>query len=387
MRLVRFVVAWFLLAACFASAQDPSEVKVQAPTRLDWAFACRGFGPKAAVLPDDYDSRKQRYLLFAPAGTDGKTPLPLILFISPGDGPTGWNQWRDVCRKHGILFASPYSAGNKVPAGRRTRVILDVLDDVRRRHPVEPDRTYLAGFSGGGRMACAIAYSLPELFGGVIPVCGTNPIVEPTYLRHRIVDRLSVALVTGEKDFNRKENEAYMEPWLKELGVRTRLWVVPKVGHAIPGEATNAAVFAWLEEDRKRRRADGAAYPMLAWKLDAPSEAEQAAGFLAAARKDLADPRRVWRGVVLLQGAVRRWPNTTAGKKAAALLQEIVQDAERLRRVEEQGGRDERLSLAAQARALDRFGQQAVAERTWRLLAEAHPDTPEGKEARRRLDR
>ena len=41
-------------------------------------------------------------------------------------------------------------------------------------------------------MACTIAYALPEYFGGLIPVCGTNPLPRLTYLRHRAEDRLSV---------------------------------------------------------------------------------------------------------------------------------------------------------------------------------------------------
>jgi len=63
-----------------------------------------------------------------------------------------------------------------VPAGQRTRIVLDMLDDVRRHQRIDADQTYITGFSGGGRMACAIGFALPEYFGGVAPVCGTNPI-------------------------------------------------------------------------------------------------------------------------------------------------------------------------------------------------------------------
>ena len=43
-----------------------------------------------------------------------------------------------------------------------------------------------------------LAARLPEYLGGVIPVCGTNPLNRLDYLRHRVHDRLSVAFVTGE---------------------------------------------------------------------------------------------------------------------------------------------------------------------------------------------
>src|SRR5207248_6316496 len=138
---------------------------------------------------------------------------PLVLFISPGNQPGGWSAWQKVCETQRVLFASPFSAGNEVSAGQRARIILDVLDDVRRQYRVDPEQTYLTGFSGGGRMACAIAFALPEYFGGVAPICGTNPLPGSAYLRHRVHDRLAVAFITGETDFNRKEDEVYMAPW------------------------------------------------------------------------------------------------------------------------------------------------------------------------------
>src|SRR6266480_1716891 len=96
-------------------------------------------------------------------------------------GNLGFTQTAPADRK----VAAPYGAGNSTPAGQRARIILDVLDDVRRQYAIDPDLTYLTGFSGGGRMACAIGFALPEYFGGVIPLCGTNTIGAPTYLRHR----------------------------------------------------------------------------------------------------------------------------------------------------------------------------------------------------------
>ena len=91
-------------------------------------------------------------------------------------------------------------------------------------------------------MACTIGFALPQYFGGVIAICGTNPLPKLDYLRHRVHDRLSVAFVTGANDFNRKENEDFMFPLFQDLSIRSRLWVVPKLGHGIPGPDVLAAV-------------------------------------------------------------------------------------------------------------------------------------------------
>ena len=365
------------------AAQALKEVKVEAPTRLDWEFAVSGFGPAAVKLPKDYDSTQQRYHLFVPrnyAQTKDKA-WPMVVFISPSDAPAGWSAWQKVCEAEGIFFCSPFKAGNNCPAGQRTRIVLDMLDDVRRHFAIDSDQTYLGGFSGGGRMACAIGFALPEYFGGIIPVCGTNPCRPLTYLRHRIHDRLSVAFVTGEKDFNRKENEEYMFPYFQELGIRTKLWV-PKVGHALPPADVAVEVHAWLTADLKRRAQNARDYPGLSvGPQAAPTAKEQAAGLLSAAQAELGKQDRVWQGVALLQGVTTRWGKLEPAKEARALLQKIGKDENLLKLIEEQGAADEIRSLTAQAKGLERFGQTKKAIEAWEILARNYADTPVGQKA------
>jgi predicted esterase len=388
LRLLITAMAVHLGSALLSAQTSLPERKVAKPTRLDWEFACQGFKPAERKLPAGYDSAKQRYQLYVPKGTSKDKPLALVLFISPGDGPQGWKNWQKPCEKEGVLFASPFGAGNSTQPGHRTRIILDVLDDVRRQYAIDPDRTYLTGFSGGGRMACAIGFALPEYFGGVIPVCGTNPLSGPTYLRHRLEERLSVAFVTGETDMNRKENEVYMAPWFEELGIRSKLWVVPKMGHAIPAPAVMSDVYAWLTEDLQRRRDDAKARPKLAVAADdTPSGSEQAKRFVAAAVADLKLPARTWHGVVLLQGATQRWGKSESGAEARGLLKDVLNNDKLLERISVQGAEDEVKSVSAQAKALERFGQPAGAIEAWGILARNYEGTPIAAKANENIKR
>jgi hypothetical protein len=384
---------WLLLGAAPLQADGPptgfqSEVKIKRPTRLDWEFVASGFGPKAAQLPSTFDSRQQRFQLFVPRTYDAKRAWPLVAFISPGDAPLGWRYWQKLCEQHDLLFCAPYAAGNNCPPGQRVRIVLDMLDQVRRDYRIDPEHTYLTGFSGGGRMACTIAFALPEYFSGVIPICGTNPLNKLDYLRHRVHDRLSVALVTGERDFNRVENEKYMFPMLRDLGIRCRLWVVPKMGHAVPGPEVLDEVRKWIDEDLPRRKQDLAKRPTLACPPDdAMTPSKLAARLLGAAEADLKDDERVWRGVSLLRGLAARWPRTAPAEKARTLLKTLQEDKRRLGLAGEQGGKDERTYLRAQARALESVGRTALALRAWQMLAERHADAPEGREAQAAVQR
>jgi len=377
-----------LLSLCLCSSTSAAEVgyqaevKVSAPTRIDWEFAVGNFGIDKPKLPADYDSRKQRYLLFVPKDYTANKDWPLVVFISPGDDPLGWRFWQKPCEELGMLFCAPYGAGNVVPVDQRTRLVLDVLDDVRRRYRIDPDQTYLAGFSGGGRMACALAFSLPEYFGGVIPVCGTNPLPRLPALRHRVRDRLAVAFVTGSGDFNRKENEDYMFPYFQDLGIRSRLWVVPRMGHSVPGADVLAEVHAWLAEDRKRRQADAKAFPGLAAAPDeVKTRAQQAAGQLEAAEAERKKPERIWPAVALLEGVVQRWGKTDAADGARKLLEQIKADPKKAALLADQRGAEERHELTAEAGALERFGLRRRALEMWQKLAKEFADSDEGKKA------
>src|SRR5579863_5394798 len=381
LRILTVLVCWNALAA--GARAQPRDVKVSGPTRFDWEFAAAGFGrDPAAGVPADYDSQKQKYQLYVPGGSNPTQAQPLIIFISPTNGPIGWPAFERICAQEGILFCSPYKAGNSTPAGLRIRIILDMVDDVRRRFSIDPNQTYMGGFSGGGRMACSIGFAFPELFAGIMPVCGTNPLKSQPYLRHRLVDRVSVAFVTGQKDFNRSEHDVWMAPYLKELDIRTQFWVVPGMGHDIPNADVMDQVVAWLAADLKRRREDARLRPKLNVKSNEAFRGDdEASRLLAAARSEIEDRQRLWQGFALLQGICQRWPDSEAARESQKLSENILADKEQAAAIGRLRLEDDRKSYGSQARGLERVGKVPQAIDVWNVLARNHRDTPTAAEA------
>lgn len=386
-RIWAVLVCWHILAPT-AGAQ-PRDVKVALPARLDWEFAAAGFGrDSAAAVPADYDSKKQKYQLFVPHQFAATKAWPLIVFISPSNGPIGWPNFETVCVREGILFCSPYKAGNETPPGLRIRIILDMVDDVRRRFPIDPNQTYIGGFSGGGRMSCSIGFAFPEIFAGIMPVCGTNPLNGAAYLRHRLVDRVSVAFVTGQRDFNRSEHDVWMAPYLKELEIRTQFWVVPGMEHDIPQPGIMEEVVAWLAADLKRRREDAGSRPKLNPKFDEAFRGDaEADRLLAAAQSEIQEKQRLWQGVALMQGIINRWPDSAAAGSAREQIQAILADKDQKEALDRLRLEDDRKSFGAQARGLERIGKFPQAIGVWESLARNHPDTPTADEARAEIRR
>lgn len=407
MTLPKFVICLSLIAVVFCGvvhadgAGYRKEVTVSEGTRLDWTFALSN---QSRVDPPEewlrgYDSTKQRYELFVPPKPkDRKHGHPVVLFISAGDAPAGWSQLEATCKQQGILFASPFDAGNNTPMPRRVRIVLDVLDDIRRDHPVDPDRTYLAGFSGGGRVACAITFALPELFGGVMPVCAGGELREEPWLRHRAIERLSLALVTGTNDFNRGEVARFCGPMFSEMGIRTKVTVVPKLGHGIPDSKTLDPVLEWLDKGAAGRRELAEKHPASRIEGDhAPSRDEWSKGLLAEGQTRIKDRATIFSGLMQLQGVMTRWPDLAAADDAKRIL--LDYDNRTDKPWEADDIVEQRKFLIARARGLDAYASDDLPEQyqkqrpnmlkasiaLWEQVIEDGQDAKAVAEARRRI--
>jgi predicted esterase len=300
------------------------DVRVVAPGRLDWTFVVsrQSLDPAPTARTTGYDATRQSYELYVPPGPSPRPAYALILHVPSGPRSDGWLHWQQVCQRHRVILAGVHQAGNDVALEARARTVLDVLDDVRRRFPIDPDRTYITGMSGGGHAASSIAYALPELFGGHIPICGTWNLRVEAMLRHRVSERLSVAVLTGATDFNRPELEREFFPILRAQHIRAQLWVYPGMGHAYPNAAQLDQVFQWVEAGLPQRRLAGALFPASRLVGAAtPDEWSTAVLLEAGQRLELSGGEAS--GLFLLQGVIDRWPGLPAAEAAQKLLDEF----------------------------------------------------------------
>jgi hypothetical protein len=378
-----------------------ARVGVQAATRIDWTFVLANQSqvrPPAGWLPADYDSTKQTYELYVPRRRDAKALIPAIVFISTGTEPTGWNSFKRICQARGILFAGTRNAGNDCPEKKRTRIVLDVLDDLRRKYPIDPDRTYLAGISGGARMAGFIGFALPEYFGGVLSICAGEDLRKEPWLRHRVRDRLSVALLTGERDFNHAEVTRLRGPYLEAVGIRTKVWVQPGLGHSMPNERILQEAYLWLEAGLPKRKELAKKFPASRIAANAaPDRAEQAKALLDEGKGRVEKKEGLYPGLMLLEGVQERWPDTEAGAEAKKILLEYQEKPDRPWEAEDIA--EQRRFLIAEARGLDAYasgkldpvyqkqrrGVARSAMHLWMRVLADRPDSPEGMEAKKRI--
>lgn len=334
-------------------------ITVREPGYLDWTFA---IGPESLAPASEAQPARAKYRLLLPSGA-GASPsapaAPVVLFVSAENEPAGTDAWKPLCDKYGLVFASPWDAGNDCPTPERVRIVLDVLSDLRRKFHVEPERTYIGGISGGARLASMIGFGLPEYFGGIIAVCAGGQPREEAWLRRRMVDLLSIALITGEHDFNRAEIERYRGPMFAEMGVRARIWTVAGMGHTLPSADVLDQAFNWLEAGYKNRRKAAARWPGIrVASQNALSRENWSQALLDEALLRLCSSVDRLSGLEQLEGIATRWPDVAAADQAKRLLDEYEKQeahdfaADRLL--------NNRRFVMAEARALDAYASGSL---------------------------
>ena len=304
-----------------------STVRVSGPGSLDWAFVLTGSSPNDAPVDQfpKYAWQRQSYDFFRPSNFSDDEIRPLIIYVSPSNRSQGWHFWEAACRRHGVMYASPREAGNSVGFDRRVRVVLDILDDVRRRYQVDPDRTYLVGLSGGAAIAEQIAFRLPEFFGGLLCTGRMIDLPQNPSLRHRTRDRLSVALICGGRDPVAPLVEFRDAHVLQGFNYRCEIEIVRRLGHRMPPSAVLEKAYLWMEEGVEQRRELAAQY---LWSSIAqtPSRKDWSIGLLEEAEARLNNGNEAYRGVALLENIVSRWPDLPAASQARTQLQELQSD-------------------------------------------------------------
>ncbi len=374
------------------------KVKVRQETRLDWTYAVLGKSlqdPPQDLL-GEYHSARQRYEFYGPRVAEPGRTYPLVLFVSPTRGAMGWKYWQVGCRTHQVLFAGPRDTGNGKPAAYRIRALLDVLDDVRRRYAIDADRTYVSGFSGGAAIACRTAFRLPEYFGGVVCIGNSQTPSRTPGLFHRIRDRLSLAIICGAREPSASLAELRDGPWCAGAGIRSRVVLVPRLGHKMPSAELLEKSYRWLEDgvgERKKRAATYAAARI----PDAPTQQQWAVRLLDEARARLEDPTTIASGVSQLRWISQRWSDLPQSREAQKLLDEVearedrpweeafAEEDRRLRLLDAEGLH--RVATARLRSSLShRRGQYArAAIAAWQRLYDESKDEAFRQDAQRRL--
>ncbi|HUL47994.1 MAG TPA: PHB depolymerase family esterase [Steroidobacteraceae bacterium] len=217
-------------------------------TRLAAERALAGSGATLARQPLEVAS--ERFLIYQPAARPSASGFALLVFVPPWQDarlPPGWAM---ALERFGVVFIAAARSGNEEnPLGRRVPLALLAAAEARRRFPIDPGRVYVAGFSGGSRIALRIALAYPDVFRGVILDAGSDPIgtpqvpLPPQDLLALFQSQTRVVYITGERDSDHLADDAQSVRSLHGWCVaNVDQAVQPRVPHeiALPGALSQA---------------------------------------------------------------------------------------------------------------------------------------------------
>jgi pimeloyl-ACP methyl ester carboxylesterase len=154
------------------------------------------------------DLAKERYSIYVPDHPASPSDTYAVLvFVPPWPAAEIPSRWTTALNRYNTILITAANSGNDAPTiKRREPLALLAARNVMARYPVDPQRVYIGGFSGGARVALRLALGYPDVFRGALLNAGSDPIgtsdvpLPPADLFRRFQESTRLVYVTGERD-------------------------------------------------------------------------------------------------------------------------------------------------------------------------------------------
>jgi len=160
---------------------------------------------------------------------------------------------QELMDKYKMIWVGANNSGNhEYTYGRRIPLALDGAHNMQKLYNIDPNRVYVAGLSGGGRVASITAFHHSDVYSGGIFIIGANywesmlvPGQKNTHWRSggpkprgkyllRAKKFGRYVLLTGEHDGNRLQMHTYYEKRYRKILNNVKYIEVPGMGHEVP---------------------------------------------------------------------------------------------------------------------------------------------------------
>jgi predicted esterase len=180
--------------------------------------------------------------IFIPSAA-AERPCPLLLLLEPNQhGERACTRYARRCEEHGWIAVSPNTIGSSVTAEDESEAAL-VLEYARENANVDATRPIVAGFDAASEVACRLALSQPDVFGGAILECPTSKAWRDVGARARPDVRFF--LFTRDGDPNR-EKVLTMKDEMERRGLHVE-YSEASGGHQAMERDELDPAFAWLD--------------------------------------------------------------------------------------------------------------------------------------------
>lgn len=195
------------------------------------------------------DNTSQPYRIYIPKSLRSPAPVVIAMHGTGGnentlfdDPPYQGFSLKQAADKHGVIVVSPHGRGITEYRGIGEHDVLSVLEAVRVRYPVDPERIYLTGHSMGGTGAAYLAMRHPDLFAAAAPLAAAYSY---PWLARNLANIPTLWIAGANDDEFYHRGVAVGLERMRKFGARAILESLPNEGHNGPVKDFDK-VFTWL---------------------------------------------------------------------------------------------------------------------------------------------
>ncbi|HWQ54682.1 MAG TPA: dienelactone hydrolase family protein [Bryobacteraceae bacterium] len=242
-------------------------------------------GPQVLTFLSSVDDSDQPYAIYVPKPFDPARRYPLVISLH-GSGSNHRLNLRRVFGKGNLpletdsdathyfpalktvdfIVASPFARGSMGYQGIPESDVYAVLEDVKRRFPIDEDRVYLTGLSMGGGGTLWLGLTRPDVWAAIAPVCASTPPWAEELAGNAL--NVPVRLFHGDQDpavpveSSRRWHKQFLD-----LGVKAEYVEYPGVRHNSWDPAyKDGAIFDWFANFQRQRHPERVRFATRAYK-------------------------------------------------------------------------------------------------------------------------
>jgi dienelactone hydrolase len=228
--------------------------------------------PPADLEKVDYNLAEESFEVYVPAAYTGDKPYGLLVFVNPHPSGRLPRQYQGAIDKHRLIFVSPNKIGNDRVFRNRMGLAIDAVTNMKARYKIDPERVYVSGISGGGRISSMLGMCYPDVFRGGVYIIGCNSYRTVQSTEQKIPEtgkfgyffpsfkqpaaqlfqlartRSRHVLITGDYDGNREQTWLYYQGYVRDKFEHITYYQVPGMGHHAPDGAWFEAALTFLDE-------------------------------------------------------------------------------------------------------------------------------------------
>ncbi|MGI9203377.1 MAG: hypothetical protein ACR2Q3_05180 [Woeseiaceae bacterium] len=187
--------------------------------------------------------------VFVPDSYNPDLPAGVLVYISPSNSGRIPEHWQAVLREKNLIWVAANKSGNSI--NPRVRIAYSLLAPafIDKYYEIDTSRIFIAGLSGGGRVASMVAPGYPTLFRGAVYICGANKLGLQTQEQLGKIRTGRFVFLTGSEDFNRSETKRAHKRYVRAKIENSLYLEIPGMGHENPDAARFAEAIAYLDSE------------------------------------------------------------------------------------------------------------------------------------------